>query len=663
MKPLSDATAARFLPLIARIDKEDIAQLSLNDDASKFNVQMYMEGKDGLGRRRLYQPSVGAREFRQRLTEHKEIHIVGSPYSFETGATDNTVELFHALWPLDQLFFDDELARASYEKLLWEAATADYIAEINANWKLHKIVPEHNYEFSAADPLSPYQQVALYCAMLSQGFALFMEQGTGKTPVSIAVICNVVKDIVARIKALHGIDKMLNVICVCPKNVRMNWETETEKFTTQNGKVTVIRGTNINRVKQLCDAIRPEPGCDFSLVVTSYETLTRSWDAFSYGTLHWDIAIADESHFFKDVRRQRYETMMKLRDISSKRLVLTGTPITNTALDLYAQLEFLGKGVSGFSSWETFKRFHGVYEKSSDGTSLVAIQNVPFMQERLARRSFIIRTREALPDLPPKVYDIHEVEMTTAQREIYREVATRMALEIEADLQNNISPKQMVISNALVKMLKLAQITSGHVVWPELHDEFGNKYQNRTVQYIYPNPKIEAVLDLMQGKPDTSKTLIWAHWIPDINWIAQALRDDGIDRVTFFGETTDPERDQAVLRFNEDRQCRAFVGNQGAGGVGLNLLGYPVGKPELSDTNADHAIYFSQDWSMPKRGQSGARNNRRGTRVHTRETDIVVPGTIDEEIRCRVLAKQDHALDISDIRAILKNCLLGLAKL
>lgn len=92
----------------------------------------------------------------------------------------------------------------------------------------------------------------------------------------------------------------------------------------------------------------------------------------------------------------------------------------------------------------------------------------------------------------------------------------------------------------------------------------------------------------------------------------------------------------------------------------MNLLGYPPHAGEGVETNASHSIYYAQDWSYTKRAQSGARNHRKGTRVHVRETDLVVPDTIDEKIRIRVLKKKKIAMEIADIREILGAVLHGI---
>lgn len=115
-------------------------------------------------------------------------------------------------------------------------------------------------------------------------------------------------------------------------------------------------------------------------------------------------------------------------------------------------------------------------------------------------------------------------------------------------------------------------------------------------------------------------------------------------------------RERAVWAFNNDPTCTVFIGNPSAGGTAINLWGYNPERPEMT-TNCDRVIYYSQNWSMPVRSQSEDRCHRIGTRKSVRYTDLVVAGTIDEEIRARVLGKKMRAIEMQDLREVLERVL------
>jgi SNF2 family DNA or RNA helicase len=410
----------------------------------------------------------------------------------------------------------------------------------------------------------------------------------------------------------------------------------------------------MNRVRSILEGIascrEPER---WLTVVTSYDGMQNTWEVI--GNVKWDLAVLDESHYIKRASTKRSASCMKLREIARQRMCLTGTPVTNVMFDLFTQLEFLGEGLSGFNNLEQFRSFYGKFVDTSQGKVLVDYANLPLMKERLARLAFIIRKEEALPELPDKLYDVHEVSMTPEQAEFYVKLRDQLVSEIEDELsRDDKNGRHVTVNNILVKLLRLAQVTSGFVgLDRELSDD-GLTLQPRRVDRFDPNPKLEALVELLKDKGLGDKTIVWACFTQDVKSIRARLEHEGINCVTFMGSTSEADRDAAVSAFNRDPSCNVFIGNPTAGGTGLNLLGYDVdAPPEQQTTNCNHVIYYSQNWSMTARAQSEDRAHRRGTRGNVRVTDLAVPGTIDEEIRVRVTRKMISAYMIQDVRGIL----------
>lgn len=594
--------------------------------------------------------STYARQFISLVPER--IQLTHGMYAWDLAATDITASLIKLYWPVEQQIIDED-AKTTIDYLLMRSDQQNLNALNSARYAVDKTVPHHSYILHDKFELSGYQQLALVNCFHSEGYALFMDPGTGKTPVCIAKLCNA---------ATQKKGVYTNIV-VCPNNVRMNWRNEIEKFRTCKGKVTILRGDELKRRKLLIDAFKLNDGEEFTTVVVSYETLQRSWEILSL--IPWDLAVGDESHYFKNPRTKRFKFMMKLRDISDARMPLTGTPITNNCLDLYAHFEFMGKGMSGFMSDKNFRSFYAVIGKDQSGREkLESIKNIPFMKERLAKNAFQISLQEALPDLPDRIYDVVEVEMSPEQQEVYDEMKHTLALEIEQDLASD-RPKSMIAMCILTKLLRLTQITSGFVVWDPVYNDEGEVLHSRETEFIKGDvSKIVALLELLKDKSKYDKTIIWATFIPDIKAISSALKITGYDCVEYYGGTSDKDREIAEIRFNTDPSCRFLVGNPAAGGTGLNLQGWDINQvvPDCEDaqkTNTTHIIYYSQDWSMVKRTQSEYRGYRRGTRVPVRVTDLCVPCTIDEEIRARVLQKSHSAMEIADVRSILAAVLGG----
>lgn len=640
MTPLTEATAGLLRPL--KLHPDDRLEVKVDRGLKHFNVRIYAADSNG---HRNY-PSVAARQqWLERVPEKRALEYKDE---WQLAATDYTAEIISAVWPPGQVTMEGG-ARQVMEYLLLTSKQQEDNVRVTAEFKETGAVPEHDLEMHPDLPLEPYQQVALYCSMRSEAYNLFMQQGTGKTPVVVARVCN-------EAKQLHesGEQRMLRVLVVCPKNVRRNWEREFTRFSTQPGKVTSVRGGFVRRTGTIIEALRDEEGCRFTACVMSYEAMCRSWEVLE--CIDWDLVVLDEGHYIKSVRTARTGYAMKLRGVARRRMVLTGTPISNSPLDLYSLFEFDGEGWSGFRDWKAFREFYGVFagDGETDGyQKLVGVQNRPFMKERLARTSFVITKAEALPWLPEKMYDVLEHGLSKRQAEVYQKIADELLVKIEDEMDSS-NNRALTVTNILTQLLRLAQVCAGYVVWDEVLDpQTLEVLRPGTVEFFDENPKLDALVEALKEKGPDEKTIVWSCFVPCIQQQMRRLDQEGVRYVTYYGGTKEQERLEAEDAFNCDPEVRVLLGNPAAGGVGLNLLGYPPHAGEGHTTNCDHHLYYACDWSYVKRSQSEDRSHRRGTRVPVRITDLVAPETIDEEIRAHVLKKKLMAMDFEDIRDIL----------
>lgn len=637
MKSLSSATAEVLKPLTSRFQSHQIVRGELGTHADMMILQATEYRPIAKEYRRTNHCSA-FNELLTRFPERKQLE----DYSWMVPITDISTALVKQLLPAANQDFSEDLELALNAAWL-RSMQHDINAEVYAAFKAHREVPSHNLVLHPERPLTAYQVVGAINAMRSEGYALFMEQGTGKTATAIAALCN---------RALET-DGIYRALIVTPNNVRQNWKYEFEKFSTIPTHAVVMRGLKMNRLDCLLELTRPGKH-KLAALICGYDTLCNDFPLI--GSIPWNHAVLDEGHYIKSAKTRRWKFAEKLREIAERRLLLTGTPITNTMLDLYTQFEFLGKGYSGFASWKGFRSFYGVFDKTEDGfEKLVDCQNIPFMQERLARYSFLIRKEEALPDLPDKVYNIEEVEMSPPQEKAYHDLSSSLMIEIESVLESSGGKNEaMIVNNILTMLLRLAQITSGFLTIPEERNEEGKLIKPKEVRWFNENPKLERLVELLKEQHPLSKSIVWTCWVPDIKVIAERLEAEGIKAVTYYGSTSDAARIEAEQLFNNDDETKVFIGNPAAGGTGLNLLGYNPANPEM-ETNCDNVFYYAQNWSAVARSQSEDRAHRRGTRTNVRITDICIPCTIDEDIRARVVDKITTALEISDIRKILGN--------
>ena len=664
MKLISKATKDLFDPI--SVNEQDRMAITYKDE-STFKVELYSVRPYSDQK---YPPIswAGIRFLSDRLPESKKLAGRHNQYTYEISASDNNIEIINEAWKehKNQIVFD-ALSQLKFKEILSLGVLQDKNAEIIARFRERGQIPITGIREHEKFPLKDHQKVGRYCLLRNPGFFLYGDPGTGKTAPTISMICEE-----ARIKARNG-EGIYRAIIVCPNSVRFNWENEFRKFATVKGRVTILRGNRLDREKLILQSLVEKKDSEnlFSVVICSYDSLSSTTEAVCLENimgqkvnddLYWDVAVCDESHFIKTPRARRTQASFRLRDKSLKRVILTGTPLTNNLFDLWSQFEFLGSGYSGFTTFKGFRDFYGNYrlDEFTGRTELTDFKNLPLLQERLARLSYRMTKELDLPNLPEKVYDTIEVEMTSEQRKWYAKIATQINIEIEEEIERDAAEgraQQMTVNNILVKMLRLSQVTSGFIKTDDERDFEGNLVKEGKIIYLIPNPKVEKLVEELKAKGPNDKTIVWSIDVPAIEYISRRLKIENIDHVTFYGKTKEEARQEAIDRYNTDANCRVFVGNPLAGGIGLNLLGYDPNAPDEHTTNTTHIIHYSQGWRPDVRQQADDRAHRYGTRTHVRISNLVIPNTIDEEIRERVEDKQEAARDLSEIRGILQRIL------
>lgn len=547
-------------------------------------------------------------------------------------------------WPDSQVVWQSINLKTRAWELLQEEKSLRRLAQVQLDWRdkgvfNHEVVEHDRY------PLKEYQKVGAYLSQSSSGFALFMEQGTGKTPTTISRMCHHAQN-------FHE-NRPAHYLVVCPPALKLNWEKELRTFSTLPYHCHIVKGTGAQRTLNLMQALADVRNNDskFLVVIVPYDTLVSSEELFMM--IDWDITVLDESQSIKDPKTSRWKTCKKIREKSKNRVILSGTPIGNSVLDLYTQLEFLGEGVTGCPSEKVFKSRFAVTKDIGHGVDMVlSSKNDDQLKEIIAQRCFVVKKKDVLKDLPDKVYEYYETEMTEEQKKHYKQMATTLVAELEGIDTSSASE----VNHILTQLLRLAQITAGFLVIPEVRDEWDNIVSERQ-EYVYSkNPKVDALIEMAKELPQNEKMIIWNHWKPLIPIVMDRFEQEGFDIALYRG--TNKQKDDAVEKFTYDRNCRFFFANPRSAGAGLNLLGYPPREPEKYDTNTTEMVYLSYDWSYLARAQSEDRAHRTGTRTQLRIRSLVVDATIDMEIQLALEAKKELANDFTSVKGLMEKLLL-----
>jgi SNF2 family DNA or RNA helicase len=338
--------------------------------------------------------------------------------------------------------------------------------------------------------------------------------------------------------------------------------------------------------------------------------------------------VADESVRFKDRRSSRTKALLRMAHLATARAILSGAPVTKGVEDLYTQLRFLSPDILGHSMYETFAARYCVTQPAYRGaprgaTKIVGYRNMSELTDRVAAHCFRVTKDECL-DLPPKIYTTRTVPLSDEQKEIYG--------RLRSALINDIEGHRVSVPNAAVRLMRLQQVTCGHV---PIVDEEGNIIRIDSIK----NNRVAAVMEILEE--DDAPTIIWARFRHDVMILQAALEEAGISCVTYTGATPQKDREGIVQRFQAG-QARVFLGNPAAAGTGLNLQ------------RASRMIYYSNSFNADYRWQSEDRAHRIGQRNSVLIIDLITPGTIDARVLKALRDRADIArMVLDDPRAVL----------
>src|SRR6185295_4993536 len=176
-----------------------------------------------------------------------------------------------------------------------------------------------------------------------------------------------------------------------PTSLVFNWLAEAKKFTPEL-RVLALQGTE--RHESFAGV------GDADLVVTSYALIRR--DAERYRGLEFDTVVLDEAQHIKNRQTQNAQAVKSIR--AAHRLVLTGTPLENSVLDLWSIFDFLMPGYLGTA--QDFRERYEipiVREKNEAAQARLARRLRPFMLRRLKR--------DVAADLPARLEQISYCEL------------------------------------------------------------------------------------------------------------------------------------------------------------------------------------------------------------------------------------------------------------
>jgi non-specific serine/threonine protein kinase len=429
--------------------------------------------------------------------------------------------------------------------------------------------------------LRPYQKAGYewlhFLREIEFGGCLADDMGLGKT----------VQALVFFQSLREGVDGMVPVaqasLLVVPRSLLVNWQREAVRFTPG---LRILVYFDKDRIKDTTTFDQ------YDLVLTTYGVMLRDVQVLQKYTFNY--VLLDESQTIKNPLALTARAARLLK--ASHRLVLTGTPVENSSLELWSQFAFLNPGLLG--NLDYFKEeFATPIEKKGDE------QAAQFLR-RLVYPFILRRTKDQVaPELPPRSERILYSDMDPAQRKLYN----RMREYYRGMLMGMIETGGMNTARLkiLEGLLRLRQICNH----PRLVDD---KFRGES-------GKFELLLETLDTlRSEGHKALVYSQFVQMLRLVREALDAHGVPYTYLDGRTRD--RQGEVDTFQGSPDIPFFLISLKAGGVGLNL------------TAADYVIHIDPWWNPAVELQASDRTHRIGQDKPVFVYKLITRDSVEEKI-------------------------------
>lgn len=436
-----------------------------------------------------------------------------------------------------------------------------------------------------------YQAEAVNAVKDLEYAAIFHEQGLGKTKVAI--------DLIVHWLAQKQLDTAL---VVAKKGLIDNWQRELAAHSQLTPRVlTNSRSGNFY--------VFNSPA---RVMLAHYEAVKSERERMQLFLRTRNVGvILDESTKIKNPDAALTKTFLELGPLFTRRVIMSGTPVSNRPQDIWSQIKFLDGGVSLGADFGEFKRSVNL---SNDLAGANGRQEALELQlERIFHSisGFSVRETKASAEinLPEKVVHTVVTEWEPRQLEMYRQVRESLQAIVIQDGELIADESDVVLK----RLLRLVQVTSN----PNLID----------ASYQVEPGKLEVLLDLVSSIiRDGEKCIVWTSFIGNVEWLARVLRRHNPQLV--HGMLSTGEQTVAIRTFLDDPSAKVFIATPGSAKEGLTL------------TVANHVIFFDRLFSLDDYLQAQDRIHRisqdRVCHVH----NLIMRNSIDEWVEALLHSKR-----------------------
>ncbi|MBL4687669.1 MAG: SNF2 helicase associated domain-containing protein [Nannocystaceae bacterium] len=374
-------------------------------------------------------------------------------------------------------------------------------------------------------------------------------------------------------------------LIVCPTSVLSVWKQEVHKW-APSLSVLVWHGQDRAENRRLLKRT--------DIIVTTYSILRR--DIEDLIKIRFRYVILDEAQYIKNWTTSTAKSAKRLK--SDHRLALSGTPVENHLLDLWAIFDFLAPGFLG-----KLTEFQKNYVKPIEDGDTRALD-----QLRVRVRPFIMRRKkeDVASELPKKTEQTLFIHFGKSQLGLYNRILKAAKNEITGRIDDvGVEKSQMTILAALTRLRQVA-CDPNLLGLPE-----GSA--------VPPSAKLEAFKELIGDCVGSGrKALVFSQFVEMQKIIAATLEEMGIGYVWLHGGTRN--REEVVAEFQNPNGPPVFLISLKAGGSGLTL------------TEADTVIHYDPWWNPAVEDQATDRAHRIGQEKPVMVYRLVVEDTVEQKM-------------------------------
>lgn len=446
----------------------------------------------------------------------------------------------------------------------------------------------------------------------------------------------------------YAVKNKFKTLIVCPASLKLNWRNEIHKFSHEKAFVFKYKPKRkskeviYNKEESLFHIINYEsletyiglqfshkctftdcgwvetndkktykecPSCGRVKAVKSRQhgmDFTADKKGIELNPKDYDLIVLDESHNLKNNKTRKFLVVKLALSTIKKKLLLSGTSIKNRTIEFFTTLNLIDPN--------EFKNMHYFAVRYANGHindygkwDYSGSSNLEELYKRISPYFLRRLKKDVLPSLPPKTYTNIPIELSDVEYREYKKLEENIVDKSEEDDSE---------VNFLSRFQKLKQYTS--------------------------SIKAERGLEIIQDIIDSDeKVVVFTEYIATVDKIYGHFKDCA---VRFTGENNMSEKQDAVDKFMNDKNCKVFVGTIMAAGVGITL------------TSASIALFLGAPWSYSDKEQAEDRIHRATTTADKVQIiTIFCKDTIDEDVEKLLENKREIVSKVLDGKVLDRN--------